>query len=128
VPGRGAARCVTAAPAERPGGGHIKGLASSHRANYTAAIQRRTVVAETPVRKLPTCNCQSIEKPFPALLRFSSAATTRPAATQHSPAGHVGDPREATAEKGEKLFKAFTDDAVKFLERVISWDGSSWNG
>ena len=47
---------------------------------------------------------------------------------EHSPAGHVGDPREATAEKGEKLFKAFTDDAVKLLERVLAWDGSSWNG
>jgi creatinine amidohydrolase len=40
----------------------------------------------------------------------------------------VGDPRAASAEKGETLFKAFTDDAVKFLERVIAWDGSSWNG
>ena len=47
---------------------------------------------------------------------------------EHSPAGHVGDPREASAEKGERLFNAFTDDAVKFLERVIAWDGSSWSG
>ena len=47
---------------------------------------------------------------------------------EHSPKGHVGDPREATAEKGEKLFQAFADDAVRFLERVVAWDGSSWNG
>jgi creatinine amidohydrolase len=47
---------------------------------------------------------------------------------EHSPAGHVGDPREASAEKGERLFNAFTDDAVKFLERVLAWDGSSWSG
>jgi creatinine amidohydrolase len=47
---------------------------------------------------------------------------------ERSAPGHVGDPRKATAEKGEKLFKAFTDDAVKFLERVMAWDGSSWNG
>ena len=47
---------------------------------------------------------------------------------EHSPAGHVGDPREASAEKGERLFTAFTDDAVTFLERVIAWDGSSWSG
>lgn len=47
---------------------------------------------------------------------------------EHSPAGHVGDPRKASAEKGEKLFKAFAADAVKFLERVLAWDGSSWNG
>lgn len=46
----------------------------------------------------------------------------------HSPAGHVGDPRKASAEKGEKLFKAFAADGVQFLERVLAWDGSSWNG
>jgi creatinine amidohydrolase len=45
---------------------------------------------------------------------------------ERSAAGHVGDPRPATPEKGEALFKAFTDDAVKFLERVIAWDGKSW--
>lgn len=47
---------------------------------------------------------------------------------EHSPAGHVGDPRGATAEKGEKLFSAFAADAITFLERVLSWDGRSWNG
>ena len=47
---------------------------------------------------------------------------------EHSPAGHVGDPRQASADKGEKLFAAYADDAVRFLERVIAWDGRSWNG
>ena len=47
---------------------------------------------------------------------------------ERSAPGHVGDPRKANAEKGEALFKAFTNDAVKFLERVLAWDGSSWNG
>jgi creatinine amidohydrolase len=42
--------------------------------------------------------------------------------------GHIGDPRHATAEKGETLFRAFSDDLVKLLERVIAWDGRSWNG
>ena len=42
--------------------------------------------------------------------------------------GHVGDPRDASAEKGETLFRCFTDDVAKFLERVLAWDGSSWNG
>ncbi|MBM3831792.1 MAG: creatininase family protein [Verrucomicrobia bacterium] len=42
--------------------------------------------------------------------------------------GHIGDPSHATAEKGEKLFRIFTDDAVSLLERVIAWDGKSWNG
>jgi creatinine amidohydrolase len=42
--------------------------------------------------------------------------------------GHVGDPRDASAEKGDALFKCFTDDVAKFLERVVRWDGASWNG
>jgi creatinine amidohydrolase len=45
-----------------------------------------------------------------------------------SATGLIGDPRDASAEKGETLFRCFTDDVVKLLERVISWDGSSWNG
>jgi creatinine amidohydrolase len=42
--------------------------------------------------------------------------------------GHIGDPRAATAEKGETLFRAFTDDVVALLERVRAWDGKSWGG
>src|SRR5207248_5973811 len=42
--------------------------------------------------------------------------------------GHIGDPRSATAEKGEALFRVFADDVVGFLERVVRWDGKSWNG
>ncbi|HVW37211.1 MAG TPA: creatininase family protein [Pirellulales bacterium] len=42
--------------------------------------------------------------------------------------GHIGDPRHATAEKGETLFRVFSDDVVKLLERVIAWDGRGWNG
>lgn len=41
--------------------------------------------------------------------------------------GHIGDPRAATAEKGEALFQAFTAGAASLLERVIAWDGKSWN-
>jgi creatinine amidohydrolase len=40
--------------------------------------------------------------------------------------GHIGDPRRATAEKGEFLFRTFAHDVVAFLERVIAWDGRSW--
>jgi creatinine amidohydrolase len=40
--------------------------------------------------------------------------------------GHIGDPRRATAEKGEVLFRIFASDVVSFLERVIDWDGRSW--
>ncbi|MBK8094797.1 MAG: creatininase family protein [Verrucomicrobiaceae bacterium] len=42
--------------------------------------------------------------------------------------GHVGDPRLATAEKGEILFQTFTDAIVSLLDRVIAWDGRSWEG
>jgi creatinine amidohydrolase len=42
--------------------------------------------------------------------------------------GHIGSPHLATAEKGEQLFRVFAGDVVAWLERVISWDGRSWNG
>jgi creatinine amidohydrolase len=42
--------------------------------------------------------------------------------------GHVGDPRHATAEKGEALFQAFADGAVAMIERMIAWDGRGWEG
>ena len=48
--------------------------------------------------------------------------------TDRSEPGHVGDPRSATAEKGEVLFQCFTEEIVKMLERVIAWDGVSWEG
>ena len=40
-------------------------------------------------------------------------------------AGHIGDPRQASAEKGELLFRLFAEDVTAFLQRVIDWDGSS---
>lgn len=42
--------------------------------------------------------------------------------------GHIGDPRHATAEKGENLLAVFADDVVKMVERVIAWNGRDWNG
>jgi creatinine amidohydrolase len=42
--------------------------------------------------------------------------------------GHLGEPQAATAEKGEVLFRAFTDATVALFERVLRWDGHSWNG
>lgn len=42
--------------------------------------------------------------------------------------GHIGDPRFATAEKGETIFKVFSADVVALLERMIAWNGTSWNG
>src|SRR5689334_21505949 len=42
--------------------------------------------------------------------------------------GHIGSPELASAEKGETLFATFTDDVMALIERVIRWDGKSWNG
>jgi creatinine amidohydrolase len=42
--------------------------------------------------------------------------------------GHIGYPHLASAEKGETLFRVFSDDLVALLERVVKWDGKSWNG
>jgi creatinine amidohydrolase len=39
--------------------------------------------------------------------------------------GHIGDPRHATPEKGELLFRLFSDDVAAFLTRVAVWDGKS---
>ncbi len=41
--------------------------------------------------------------------------------------GHIRAPRHASAEKGEYLFQEFSAGAVNLLERVIGWDGHSWN-
>ncbi len=42
--------------------------------------------------------------------------------------GHIGSPSEATAEKGEILFRLFADDVASMIERVVAWDGQSWSG
>jgi len=47
---------------------------------------------------------------------------------ERSAPGHIGDPRNANTEKGETLFRIFASDVVNFLERVIAWDGHSWDG
>lgn len=47
---------------------------------------------------------------------------------ERSTPGHIGYPKFATAEKGETLFRVFADDVARFLERVVTWDGKSWDG
>jgi creatinine amidohydrolase len=42
--------------------------------------------------------------------------------------GHIGHPQVASAAKGEVLLSRFADDAAALLERVVEWDGCSWNG
>ena len=41
--------------------------------------------------------------------------------------GHIGFPNLASAEKGETLFRMFSDGLIAFLERVVQWDGKSWD-
>jgi creatinine amidohydrolase len=43
-------------------------------------------------------------------------------------AGHIGDPRGASAEKGEILLCGFAADVEAMLQRMIAWDGKSWDG
>jgi creatinine amidohydrolase len=47
---------------------------------------------------------------------------------ERTAAGHIGDPASATLEKGEALYSNFASGVVTFLERVIAWDGRSWDG
>ncbi len=42
--------------------------------------------------------------------------------------GHIGQPHLATPEKGEALLATFSRDVQQMLERVIAWDGHSWEG
>jgi len=42
--------------------------------------------------------------------------------------GHIGWPQQATVEKGEALFHRFSNDVIRWLQRAIAWDGSSWGG
>ncbi len=53
----------------------------------------------------------------------ASRAWTTP---DRSGPGYIGWPDKATSEKGERLFRVFSADVVGLLERVICWDGHSW--
>ena len=64
----------------------------------------------------------------PVEMTPSFAPATRGWTTKdRSEPGHIGFPHLATPEKGETLFRVFSEDVVRFLERVIAWDGKSWN-
>jgi creatinine amidohydrolase len=39
--------------------------------------------------------------------------------------GHIGEPAAATAEKGETLFRVFTEDVVALMERILTWEGDA---
>ena len=63
-------------------------------------------------------------EPVSAAMPFDPAAQGWITKERSEP-GHIGDPRLATAQKGETLFRIFSHDVVTFLERVIAWDGRS---
>lgn len=42
--------------------------------------------------------------------------------------GHIGWPHLATPEKGEVLLSAFSEDVERWLQRIVQWDGQSWDG
>ena len=42
--------------------------------------------------------------------------------------GHIGAPNAATSEKGEQLLDLYSSGVVKLMQRVIQWDGKSWDG
>lgn len=63
-------------------------------------------------------------EPGNAFLPGFRAWTTK----DRSEPGHIGWPHLATAEKGEHLFKCFSDDLTGWMQRVLNWDGSSWVG
>jgi creatinine amidohydrolase len=63
-------------------------------------------------------------EPVSAAMPFDPAAQGWITKERSEP-GHIGDPRRATAQKGETLFQIFSHDVVTFLERVIAWDGRS---
>ena len=40
--------------------------------------------------------------------------------------GHLGNPAQASVDKGEFLLARYATGVTRFLERVIAWDGTSW--
>jgi creatinine amidohydrolase len=56
----------------------------------------------------------------PAFRAWITRDRTRP--------GHIGSPHLASAEKGEILFRHFSEGVIRLLQRVVHWDGKSWNG
>ena len=78
-------------------------------------LPRNMAVAAEPCSPGPAIN----SRPFaPASRGWTTKDRTAP--------GHIGSPQFATADKGEALFQTFSGDVVGLLERVIGWDGRSW--
>jgi creatinine amidohydrolase len=75
----------------------------------------------------------------PSLVGDHAAAPDIPFGTGFAPAsrgwimgdrsvpGHIGAPAHASAEKGEALFACYAEAAVRLVERMRAWDGTSWD-
>jgi creatinine amidohydrolase len=75
----------------------------------------------------------SLVGPFAAAAPVEPGRPFLPAARgwttrDRSAPGHIGHPQAATADKGEALLSRFAEDTVSLLDRVLAWDGHSWNG
>jgi creatinine amidohydrolase len=64
------------------------------------------------------------EVPFGESFPTATRGWTMP---DRSEPGHIGVPASANAEKGETLFKIFTDGAVNLIGEMRDWDGQSWD-
>jgi creatinine amidohydrolase len=42
--------------------------------------------------------------------------------------GHIGSPQFASVEKGEVLLQNFSEDVFAWLQRIVDWNGQSWEG
>jgi creatinine amidohydrolase len=67
---------------------------------------------------------------YKAVLAIRQADAFEPAhrgwiTKDRSEPGHIGSPRHASDEKGERLLRMFADDVVAFLERIIAWNEAS---
>lgn len=45
-----------------------------------------------------------------------------------SQAGHIGLPAEANARKGEQLLNLFAAGVSDLVDRVVRWNGQTWEG
>lgn len=65
-----------------------------------------------------------LEVPFGRGFAPGYRAWTMP---DRSKPGHIGSPADATADKGDALFATFAHGVSSLLERVIDWNGSTWD-
>ncbi|HEY5315576.1 MAG TPA: creatininase family protein [Pirellulales bacterium] len=97
----------------------IKQQRMGHACEWETSMMLR--LAPHLVRNHQQAEAVPFGKPFePASRGWITRERTQP--------GHIGDPRSATAEKGEVLLHAFSDDLAALVERMLAWDGKSWDG